>query len=262
LAATAFRGVRAAVAVFTESFFAGVAFFAGAAFVAVALLALVVAILVAEDFTGAALAAATLVGAGVFAAFVGLEAGDFAGAVFVATARVGTAALDVEAVAGTVLATLDGAAFVVATLAGAALVALTGGVVGAAAALAAGTRTGRLAAGAALAVFGSERGLATTPLNDVPALNFGTAVFLIRTLSPVRGFLPTRAARMAFSNVPNPARVTFSPLATAWVMALMTASTAATASLRVGSAASIASTSSDLFMISSGRLWMRAIIVR
>ena len=45
----------------------------------------------------------------------------------------------------------------------------------------------------AAAAFGSCRGSATTFLNAVPALNFGTVVFLIFTVSPVRGLRPVRA---------------------------------------------------------------------
>jgi len=79
----------------------------------VALVALAGAVFAAGDFTGAALPAATLVGAGVFAASATCEAvGAFAGADFDAAGLVGTAALDAEAVGGAALATLDGAAFV------------------------------------------------------------------------------------------------------------------------------------------------------
>lgn len=69
----------------------------------------------------------------------------------------------------------------------------------------------------------------TTSLKCCPALNFGTAVFLIFTDAPVRGLRPVRAGRVTRSNTPNPVIATRSPLATARVMVSTTASTASAA---------------------------------
>src|SRR5580765_8664276 len=114
---------------------------------------------------------------------------------FVAAAFAG-AALAGAALAGAFFAaTLAGAALAGATFfAGAALVAAAATLVTVPAA----------ARPPARAVFGSLRGSATTSLNEVPALKRGTEVFLMRTLSPVRGLRPVRAARAAFSKVPKP----------------------------------------------------------
>ena len=64
----------------------------------------------------------------------------------------------------------------------------------------------------------------TAALKDAPAENFGTVVAAILRTSPVFGFLPTRAARLAGLNVPKPIRATSCPLATALVMIATSAS--------------------------------------
>jgi hypothetical protein len=61
---------------------------------------------------------------------------------------------------------------------------------------------------------GSFLGSATTALNWAPARNFGTAVFLARLRSPVRGLRTIRASRTCRSKAPNPVMATFSALAT------------------------------------------------
>src|SRR5262245_42359848 len=48
------------------------------------------------------------------------------------------------------------------------------------------------------AALGSFFAPLTTSLNPWPALNFGTDVFLIFTVSPVRGLRPVRAGRATF----------------------------------------------------------------
>jgi len=57
----------------------------------------------------------------------------------------------------------------------------------------------------------------TTALNSAPALNLGTAVFLARLRSPVRGLRTMREGRTTFSKAPKPVMATFSPLATSRV---------------------------------------------
>ena len=99
----------------------------------------------------------------------------------------------------------------------------------------------------AAAAFGSRRGSATTFLNAVPALNFGTVVFLIFTVSPVRGLRPVRAPRATFWKVPNPVMPTFPPLATSRMMTSRTASSASLAAFLLPSLDSRAPMSSALF---------------
>ena len=99
----------------------------------------------------------------------------------------------------------------------------------------------------ARAALGSLRGLATTSLKALPARNRGTCVLLIFTASPVRGLRPVRAARAAFSNVPNPVIATFPPLATSRMTTSTTASSASVAALRLPSRSSSARITSALF---------------
>jgi hypothetical protein len=106
----------------------------------------------------------------------------------------------------------------------------------------------------AAAALGSWRGSATTFLNAVPALNFGTVVFLIFTVSPVRGFRPVRAPRATFWNVPKPVIPTFPPRATSRMITSRTASSASLAAFLLPSLDSRAPMSSALFTISSERL--------
>jgi len=80
-------------------------------------------------------------------------------------------------------------------------------------------------------------------LNAVPGRNLGIEVFLIFTVSPVRGLRPTRALRTVFSKEPKPLIATFSPRATARVMVSTIASTASVASFLLPSRPSSASTS-------------------
>src|SRR5450631_992761 len=96
-------------------------------------------------------------------------------------------------------------------------------------------------------LLGSCLGSATTARNCVPALNFGTAVFLILTLAPVRGLRPIRAARATFSKVPKPVMPTFSPLATVRMMMSRTSWTAEAAAFLPPRRLSRASISSPLF---------------
>ncbi len=71
-----------------------------------------------------------------------------------------------------------------------------------------------LVAAAALGSFFSPD---TTALNSAPALNFGTAVFLARLRSPVRGLRTMREGRTTLSKAPKPVMATFSPRATSRV---------------------------------------------
>jgi hypothetical protein len=66
----------------------------------------------------------------------------------------------------------------------------------------------------------------TKAFSSAPARNFGTAVFLARVLSPVRGFRTMRAGRMAFSKAPNPVMATFSPFTISRVTVVTTDSRA------------------------------------
>jgi hypothetical protein len=106
----------------------------------------------------------------------------------------------------------------------------------------------------AAAAFGSWRGSATTFLKAVPALNFGTVVFLIFTVSPVRGLRPVRAPRATFWNVPNPVMPTFPPRATSRMITSRTASSASLAAFLLPSFDSRAPMSSALFTFSLRRL--------
>ena len=77
----------------------------------------------------------------------------------------------------------------------------------------------------------------------------GTFAAGISITSPVRGFLPVRAARVLTSNVPKPTRATLSPSARASEIESTTALTAASASFFESSAlAATAATSYVLFI--------------
>ncbi|MDQ1294727.1 MAG: hypothetical protein QG608_2612 [Actinomycetota bacterium] len=65
-----------------------------------------------------------------------------------------------------------------------------------------------------LATLGKVRGSATYVLKAVPGRKRATEVFLIFTVSPVRGLRPTRGPLTVFSKEPNPEMATFSPRAT------------------------------------------------
>jgi len=77
-----------------------------------------------------------------------------------------------------------------------------------------------------IATLGSFLAPDTTALRSAPARNFGTAVFLARVRSPVRGLRTIRAGRTAFSKAPNPVMATFSPLTTSRVIVSRTDSRA------------------------------------
>ena len=64
-------------------------------------------------------------------------------------------------------------------------------------------------------------------MSAFPGLNFGTLQDGIITVSPVCGFLPSRAARSVTSNDPNPANKTLSPLTR---FSLITSNTSSTIS--------------------------------
>ena len=87
----------------------------------------------------------------------------------------------------------------------------------------------------------------TTSLNCCPGRNFGTEVFLSFTCAPVAGLRAVRAARSTFSKTPKPEMATRSPLATARVMASVTASTASVAVLLSPTLSVMASMSWALF---------------
>jgi hypothetical protein len=87
------------------------------------------------------------------------------------------------------------------------------------------------------AAFGSFLAPLTTSLKLWPGLNFGTDVFLIFTVSPVRGLRPVRAGRATFSKTPKPVMATRSPAATERVMVSTTASTASVAAFLLPSCA-------------------------
>ena len=87
----------------------------------------------------------------------------------------------------------------------------------------------------------------TMSLNPWPGRNFGMEVFFSFTAAPVVGLRAVRAARSTFSKTPKPVMPTFSPLATARVMASTTASTASLAALRSPSFWLTTSISSVLF---------------
>ena len=79
---------------------------------------------------------------------------------------------------------------------------------------------------AATATVGSFFAPETTAFSSAPARNFGTAVFLARVRSPVRGLRTMRAGRMVLSKAPKPVMATFSPLATSRVIVSSTDSRA------------------------------------
>jgi hypothetical protein len=88
----------------------------------------------------------------------------------------------------------------------------------------------------------------TTALNSAPGRNLGTADFLTRTRSPVRGLRTFLAGRTIFSKAPKPVMATFSPRATSRAMVSTTASSASDATflLSANCAASV-SMNWDLF---------------
>ena len=89
-----------------------------------------------------------------------------------------------------------------------------------------------IARSAGLGSLGSFLAPETTALRSAPAVNFGTAVFLAFTRSPVRGLRTQRASRTRFSKEPKPVMATFSPRATSRVMVSRTDSSACCACLR------------------------------
>ncbi len=93
-------------------------------------------------------------------------------------------------------------------------------------------RTLETARSAGLGSLGSFLAPDTTALRSAPAVNFGTAVFLAFTRSPVRGLRTHRASRTRFSKDPKPVMATFSPRATSRVMVSRTDSSACWACLR------------------------------
>jgi hypothetical protein len=72
----------------------------------------------------------------------------------------------------------------------------------------------------------------TIAFRSAPAVNFGTAVFLARMRSPVRGLRTMRASRICLLKEPKPVMATFSPRATSRVMVSRTLSSACWACLR------------------------------
>ena len=80
--------------------------------------------------------------------------------------------------------------------------------------------------------FGSFLAPEMTFFRSAPGLNFGTAVFLALSRSPVCGLRTHRAGRTRFSNEPNPVMATFSPRATSRVIVSRTDSRACAAALR------------------------------
>ena len=101
----------------------------------------------------------------------------------------------------------------------------------------------------------------TIALNCAPGRNAGTEVGLTFTVSPVRGFRATRAARRRRSNTPKPVMVTLSPFWTARTMASTKFSTASVATRRSESIFAVrTSINSALFiqiLRNSGPLWAR-----
>jgi hypothetical protein len=93
----------------------------------------------------------------------------------------------------------------------------------------------------------------TTSLNVVPARKAGTLVFFTRTVSPVRGFLAVRAARVRFSNTPKPVMLTFSPLLTVRMMMSTRLSTACAATFLSPKRSASASMSWALLAIQSSK---------
>jgi hypothetical protein len=93
-------------------------------------------------------------------------------------------------------------------------------------------RTLETARSAGFGSLGSFLAPETTAFRSAPAVNFGTAVFLAFTRSPVRGLRTQRASRTRFSKEPKPVMATFSPRATSRVMVSRTDSSACWACLR------------------------------
>ncbi len=94
--------------------------------------------------------------------------------------------------------------------------------------------------------------LFTAVLNAAPALKRGTVAAAILSFSPVRGFLPTRAARLAALKVPKPISCTSCFLATVLVMISTRALTARpAAALDMSVSLANASINSALFKIFS-----------
>ncbi len=155
-------------------------------------------------------------------------AGAFLAAAFVAGAFLAVAFVAVDFVAVDFAAVFFAGAFVAgAFLAGAAFVAV--GILAAAFLAAAIPGTcGRLAK----VSFGSFLAPEMTFFRSAPGLNFGTAVFLALSRSPVCGLRTHRAGRTRFSNEPNPVMATFSPRATSRVIVSRTDSRACAAALR------------------------------
>ena len=209
------------------AFLAGVAFFAAVVVVFLAAVAVRLAVVVVF------LAAAVLVFLAGAAARV-VAAAFFAGAAFLAGAAFFAAVVVFLAAAVLVVAA--------ARLAGAAFLA-----VAPAAALAAVVAVPAAARAPATAALGSFLGLATTSLKPAPARNFGTLVLRMRTVSPVRGLRPVRAARADFSKVPKPVMATLPPLATSRMITSTTWERASLAALRLPSRFSSSLTSSALF---------------
>lgn len=236
---------------FAEDALAGVAFLGAvfaAADLATGLLAaealaapgLVAEVFVVADFVDAVLAVAVLV------AVLAVAAGARLGTAFFAAEPLVAVRLVEVFLAGAVSAVLAGVFFAgarVALLAGAFADVFFAG----AAFLAAVPVTLDLEVTAPLLLLGKVLGEETNALKAVPGLNFGTDVFLMRTVWPVRGFRPVRAARAAFSNVPKPLMATRSPRATVRTMVSITDSTASTASFRLPNLVSRVSTRSPLF---------------
>jgi hypothetical protein len=75
----------------------------------------------------------------------------------------------------------------------------------------------------------------TIALRSAPGVNFGTAFFLARMVSPVRGLRTVRALRTCLLKEPKPVMATFSPLATSRVITSSTDSRACWACLRLPS---------------------------
>ena len=67
-------------------------------------------------------------------------------------------------------------------------------------------------------------GLFDCSLSSVPGRNLTTFLAAIRIGAPLRGSRPVRACFLSIAKVPNPARVTFSPLMSAAVVIFMKAS--------------------------------------
>ena len=224
-----------------DDFFAAVVFFAAVDFDAVdfdAVVFFAAVLLVAPvDFLPPALpsvfAAVVLRAAGVF-----LAASDFAAVDFVAPLDRDDELL-LEELAAPLTARAAALTGAVATRAAA----LAGAVAATAASLATEPAVEPVERAGALSFFAPL----TTSLNCWPGRNFGTEVFLSFTCAPVAGLRAVRAARSTFSKTPKPEMATRSPLATARVMASVTASTASVAVLLSPTLSVMASMSWALF---------------